>query len=79
MKIQNIENMAFHSDGKPITGSTQSVSYSSLFIDARGEENRIKETAKWITRRICLFHGESFHWKDRCRHCRYLISFQVRR
>lgn len=76
--MNNIENKAF-SSGKPETGNKKRVSYPPLSIGARGKENRIKKTAKWTTRRICLFHGEDFHWKGRCRRCRHLISFQMRR
>lgn len=76
--IQKSENKAFLLDRKPTTGSTQSVSYSPLFIVARGKERKIEENIKWKTRRVCLRYGERFRWKDRCGHCRYLISFQVR-
>jgi len=76
--MNNTKNKAFL-NGRQQNGSTMSVSGSPLFIDARGKENRIRETAKWITRKICLLHGESFHWKGRCKRCRHLISFQTRR
>ena len=75
--MQKIENKAFQ-NGKQINGSTQGVSYLPLFIDARGKKGKIEENIKWKTRRTCLLHGERFRWKNRCRHCRHLITFQVR-
>jgi hypothetical protein len=64
--------------GEQTNGSTQSVSCSPLFIGARGKEDRIDENIGWKTRRLCLLHGERFLWKNRCRHCNYLIAFQAR-
>jgi len=75
--INDIEDKAFL-NGKQTNGSTQSVSYPPLFIDARGKEGKVEENIKWKTRRLCLLHGERFQWKNRCRRCRHLITFQVR-
>ena len=75
--MQKIGNKAFQ-NGKQTNGSTQGVSSPTLFIDARGKENRIEKNIKWKTRRHCLLHGERFRWKNRCRRCRHLITFQVR-
>ena len=75
--MKEIENKAFPK-GEQTNGNTPSVPRPPLFIDARGKENKIKKNIKWKTRRHCLLHGERFRWKNRCRRCRYLISFQVR-
>jgi len=75
--ISEIENKAFLL-GKQPDGSTNSVSCPPLFIDARGKEDKIDENVEWKTRRVCLRHGEKFWWKNRCRRCHYLITFQVR-
>jgi hypothetical protein len=77
--IQKMENKAFRLDGEPLGGSTKSVSYTPLFIDTRGKENRIEEEVEWKTRSLCLRHGARFHWKNRCARCHYFIRFQERR
>jgi len=75
--VDEIGNKAFPNERQP-NGSTRSVSRSSLSNDARGKEGKIEENTKWKTRRLCLLHGERFRWKNRCRRCRHLITFQVR-
>lgn len=77
--MQKIENKAFRLEGKPLAGSTKSVSYTPLFVDTRGYENRIEEKVTWKMRSLCLRHGDRFHWKNRCGSCHYLIRFQERR
>jgi hypothetical protein len=77
--IQKMENKAFHLDGEPLAGSTESVSYTPLFVDTRGKENRNEEKVTWKMHSLCLRHGERFHWKNRCARCHYLIRFQMRR
>lgn len=71
------ENKVFPSDGKRPIGNMQSVSFPPLFIDARGKEKE-KKNIVWKTSRFCLRHGEEFCWKNRCRRCRHLITFQER-
>ena len=75
--IPKIENKTFP-NGEQTKGDTLSVPCPPLFIDAGGKENTIEKNIKWKTRRLCLLHGERFRWKNRCRRCRHLITFQVR-
>lgn len=46
--------------------------------DARIVISKELAHVSWKTRSICLRHGESFHWKERCEICHYLIRFQER-
>jgi hypothetical protein len=66
--IRGIKNKDFDVNRKPRNEYAQSVSKPT-----RSNQRKMK----WVTRRICLFHGERFHWKQRCRRCRRLITFQI--
>jgi hypothetical protein len=73
------EKGAFHVTGRRKCRNSLSAFENPLFIDASRKDRIVEEEPVWHMRSLCLRHGEGYHWKSRCAHCRYLIRFQTRR